>query len=457
MRYPGAILATALHNNSLPGASIDTEFVFVTTGSAGDLFPFLRMAVTLRERGCKVRLVAPELHAAMVHQAGVVFHGTCADPAVLDDKHLWHPLRGFAVVWRAVRPGLRELPRIMAQLAPGAPCVIIAHPLALHDAVLARDQASAPLAHERTWGASAGVPGAASQARRIRVVAAYLAPSNIPTVHDPLMLGPWRVPRWVPHGLRRWLWRQIAARVIDPVVLPDINTERSGAHLPPVDSLLALMRTGPDLSVTLFPPWFGPRQPDWPRPLACGDFALFDPDPAAQFPPDVDHFLRDGGAPLVFTHGTGNRQAQHFFAAATEATLALGRRAIFLTPHRDQLPPQLPPHILWQPYLPLRRCLEQAALLVHHGGIGTTAEALHAGVAQLVVPMAFDQFDNGARVVALGAGRMLAQRRLSARSLTAELSILLAPHAVGTAGAAGRLGKNEAWDTLMDAIAAQGN
>ena len=64
----------------------------------------------------------------------------------------------------------------------------------------------------------------------------------------------------------------------------------------------------------------------------------------------------------------------------------------------------LPAHVLWQPYVPLRAILPRCAALVHHGGIGTTAEALRAGVPQVIVPLAYDQFDNAARVTALQAG-----------------------------------------------------
>ena len=40
--------------------------------------------------------------------------------------------------------------------------------------------------------------------------------------------------------------------------------------------------------------------------------------------------------------------------------------------------------------------------MVHHGGIGTTAQALAAGVPQLIMPLAHDQPDNAARVQRLG-------------------------------------------------------
>lgn len=402
----------------------------------------MRIAQSLRARGQLVRLVAPALHEPMVQPTGIAFHGTAADPAVLDDPDLWHPVRGFAVVWRAVRPGLRELPGVLAQLDPGRRCVIIAHPLALPDAVLARDG----MADSQQQTQTDRAPGA-----RISVVAAYLAPSNIPTVHDPLTLGPFRVPGWFPHGLRRWLWSVVGARLIDPVALPEINAARATAQLAPVTSLFSFMREAPDLSLALFPAWFGPPKPDWSRPFVSGDFALFDPDPEAGFPAEVDEFLNGGEPPIIFTHGTGNRQSRRFFAHALGAISRLGRRAIFLTPHRDQLPDDLPPSVLWQPYLPLKRCLPRSAAIVHHGGVGTTAEALHAGVAQLIVPLAFDQFDNGARVQDLGAGAMLPHARLTQERLASALGQLLAAPAPVLAAS------SSDWDQMISAIEKMGN
>ncbi|MBC7453092.1 MAG: glycosyltransferase, partial [Massilia sp.] len=73
---------------------MDPHFVIVTTGSAGDLFPFLKLAAGLQARRQQVTFVAPSLHEPMVRQAGLPFHGTCADPTVLEDPDLWHPRRG---------------------------------------------------------------------------------------------------------------------------------------------------------------------------------------------------------------------------------------------------------------------------------------------------------------------------------------------------------------------------
>lgn len=376
--------------------------VLVTIGSAGDLFPFMRIALALREAGHRISFLGPVQHEPYVRGAGLPFHGLPADPAVLDHPDLWHPTRGFGVVWEATRPAMAAVPAYMATLPHDEPCAMLVHPLALPEADLCR----------------AARPG-------LRIAAAFLAPSNLPTVHDPLMLGPWRVPRWVPHGVRRRLWRSLAGRFVDPIALPGVNAARSAAGLAPVDSLLDTVMAIADLSIGLFPHWFAPTAPDWPRPLVRTGFPLFDPAPDAALSSQLRHFLGQGGRPLVFTPGTGNRQARAYFAHAIEAARLLGERAVLLTPHRDQLPAELPRHVLWQDYVPLRALLPQVAVLVHHGGIGTTAEALRAGTPQLAVPLAHDQFDNGARVQALGVGLSLPATRLNTRRLLAALERLL--------------------------------
>ncbi|MEH6438271.1 glycosyltransferase [Massilia sp. DD77] len=364
--------------------------VIVTIGSAGDLFPFLWMGTALHARGHQVDFLGPIQHEPYVTQAGLPFHGLPADPAVLDHPDLWHPTRGFAVVWQATRPAMAELPAFMDALPPGDARLLLAHPLALPEADLCR----------------AAHPG-------LKIAAAYLAPSNLSTVHDPLMLGPWRVPHWVPHGARRWLWRTLAARLLDPIALPDVNVARGRRGRPPVGSLIEHITGIPDLSVTLFPEWFAPTQPDWPQPLFRTGFPLYDPAPDAALSLSLQTFLAAGPPPVAFTPGTGNRQAGRYFAAAAQALRELGLRGLFLTPHRDQLPATLPDDILWQDYVPLQALLPHVAALAHHGGIGTTAEALRAGAPQLVVPLAHDQFDNAARVVALGAGASLHAARVT--------------------------------------------
>jgi sterol 3beta-glucosyltransferase len=64
------------------------------------------------------------------------------------------------------------------------------------------------------------------------------------------------------------------------------------------------------------------------------------------------------------------------------------------------------------------------AAVVHHGGAGTTAEGLRAGVPAVIVPFAFDQPFWGARVKALGLGpEPIPQKQLTAERLARALRI----------------------------------
>lgn len=58
-------------------------------------------------------------------------------------------------------------------------------------------------------------------------------------------------------------------------------------------------------------------------------------------------------------------------------------------------------------YVPFKALLPQLAAIVHHGGIGTTSQAMLAGIPQLIRPMGFDQYDNALRAVKLGVARQL--------------------------------------------------
>jgi rhamnosyltransferase subunit B len=379
-------------------------------GSAGDMYPFLHLARTLLARGHRVTLVGVQAHAGAAAAAGVPFHGLGTEAeyyALLDDPDLWHPRRGFGVIWRGMRASIDLLPEVIATLSQQDDCVLLAHPLTLPGAALAR-----------------------ARHPRLRVVAAWLAPTNLRSLHDPLLIGPLRIPRWLPLAWRGWLWRRVDAGVIDPVAVPDLNAARARHGLAPIAHFIDHIESVADAHLALFPPWFAPTPPDWPQPLSEGTFALYDPFLQAEPTPGLEQFLRAGSAPIVFTPGSGNRQAARWFERALAATRRLGRRAILLTPHREQVAPALPADVLWLPYVPLRALLPRVAALVHHGGIGTTAEALRAGVPQLIVPMAYDQFDNGARVQALAAGSVLAGWRARPRALAQALSGLLASEAI---------------------------
>jgi len=213
---------------------------------------------------------------------------------------------------------------------------------------------------------------------------------------------------------------------MNATTLPSLNAARAQYGLPPVTHFFRHMLDTPDASTGLFAPWFGPKQVDWPANFVDGDFPFQHGAASAPLAPELEAFLAQGDAPIVFTPGTGHQHAAEYFRTALAVLQRLGRRGLFMTPHQAQIPGDLPDSVLWQAHAPFSTLLPRAAAVVHHGGIGTTAEAMRAGIPQLVVPFAYDQFDNGWRVKRLNVGGILLAKRLTVRRLQRELKRLVA-------------------------------
>jgi rhamnosyltransferase subunit B len=380
------------------------HYVVISVGTHGDIHPFMCIARALQSLGRHVTFVSHSYYAALAKEAGFPFIGLGTDEdylRVLNNPNLWDPIKSFDAIFEKYGEGTSQILDAIRSLTLSSPPVVIAHPVAIPGAVIARDT------------------GVVSS-----VVSASLAPSNFKTCHDPLTLGPAPIPAWVPMSWRRALWRFVEWRYLDPAAMPQLNAIRRAAGLPALSSFLGQLAESPDLSLTLFPSWFGPAKPDWPSPLLQGDFQLFEARAEHALSPELLAFLGSGEKPLVFTPGSGNLHAHHFFKCALAATEQLGRRAIFLTRERSQVPVSLPKTVLWQDYVPLGKLLATTDIFIHHGGIGSTAEALRAGVPQVITPYAWDQFDNGERIRRLGVGDALPAKRLNAKKLARTLQAI---------------------------------
>jgi UDP:flavonoid glycosyltransferase YjiC (YdhE family) len=183
----------------------------------------------------------------------------------------------------------------------------------------------------------------------------------------------------------------------------------------------------------LFPEWFGPPQPDWPKALRLTSFPLYDEsDRQTQLAPDLQRFLSDGPPPILFTPGSANQQADAFFREAIGAVTQLGRRALLLTQYPSQLP-TLPAGVHHERYVPFSAVLPQCAAFVHHGGIGSLAQGLAAGIPQLTMPMGFDQPDNATRLARLGVGRWVLPGDFNAAHVAAALGALIDDRGVSDA------------------------
>jgi UDP:flavonoid glycosyltransferase YjiC (YdhE family) len=234
---------------------------------------------------------------------------------------------------------------------------------------------------------------------------------------------------------RRLLWRFSNTFMVDPLLAPPINKARATLGLSRVRDIATWWHS-PQSILGLFPDWFAPVMPDWPPNVTLAGFPLFDESNDEPLAPEVAAFLDAGPPPIVFTAGSAMRHGGEFFTAAVEACERLGRRGALLARFDGQIPTNLPASVRHFAYVPFSQILPRSAALVHHGGIGTTAQGLAAGIPQLVVPMAHDQPDNAERLKRLGVGGSLVPKRFNGRNAAEALGRLLGdPQVVAGANA----------------------
>jgi rhamnosyltransferase subunit B len=142
-------------------------------------------------------------------------------------------------------------------------------------------------------------------------------------------------------------------------------------------------------------------------------------------PSKLLEFLDEGDPPIVFCPGSAMRHAKDFFRVSLESCLALGRRAVFLSAYRAQVPSSLPHSVRHFDFAPFGQLLHRSALFVHHGGIGSCALAMQAGVPQLIMPMAHDQFHNAARIENLGLGYGIPRKQYITPMVSQKMRALL--------------------------------
>jgi rhamnosyltransferase subunit B len=163
----------------------------------------------------------------------------------------------------------------------------------------------------------------------------------------------------------------------------------------------------PKWKIGLWPEWFAPHDPEWLFKVSPVGF-IWDPDvEVGEIPREAKEFLTRGEPPILITHGTSKPDGAEFFTASIEACRNLGKKCIVVTPHDDLAVTYTDHNIRRYKYLPFASLLPYVMAIIHHGGIGTLNRAASAGIPQLVLAYGFDRPDNGTRIQRLGTGEYL--------------------------------------------------
>ena len=259
----------------------------------------------------------------------------------------------------------------------------------------------------------------------VNLATVHLQPSLIRSLIDQGMSGNIRISSAQPMWFKKAYFRFADWMLIDRALKGPLNAFRRTLGLTPVDRVMHRWLHSPQLVIGFFPSWFAAPQADWPPNTHLVGFPLWD-GLNREMPPEVEEYLNAGVRPLIFTPGSAAATMQTYFKESVDAARELGCRAMLVTNFLEQTPSSLPPGIRAFGYVPFSTVLPRAALLVYHGGIGTLAQTIKAGIPHLVVPNGHDQFDNGWRIEQLGLGRSIPQSRYRAQSVARAIRELLA-------------------------------
>lgn len=398
-----------MNAHCIPRHGMKKRIVFATFGSLGDLHPYLALGRELRARGHQPVIASFDAYREAVEREGLEF--AVMRPAVesvgdprLAMRKLLDPRNGPEyLVRRLFMPHIRESYEDLRRAATGA-SMLVTHPITF----------AGPLLAEREG---------------IHWVSSVLAPMSLFSAIDPpyFQAAPWL--SWARSvGVRPYralfsIVRRIARRWEAP-----LHEFRAELGLPSTRRVAQFEgQYSPSLNLALFSPLLQSSQADWPpNTIACG-FPLHDgPPPDASTRTALSDFLRAGEPPVVFALGSSAVMiADDFWTHAVTAARNLGRRAILVTGAAPESLSGLPESVRVFQYLPYSEVFPQAAAIVHQGGIGTLAQALHAGRPQLITPVAFDQPDNARRAIRLGVARAVPFQKVNARLLQAQLVPLL--------------------------------
>jgi UDP:flavonoid glycosyltransferase YjiC (YdhE family) len=369
------------------------RIVLSSIGTFGDINPLIAIALELKRRGHVPVMAAPALYETKIVPLGLEFR------AVRPDIDPQNTLMAEMIydVKKGTERGLREFlfPALRETYDD------------LLDAATKPERADLLLLGELNYAGPI-----VAEITGIKWASYLLAPLSFFSAFDPPVLPMYprlaRADKTVP-GMGRAMKR--LARLVSRKWPQPIYDLRDELGLTKGRNPLFDAKHSPYLVLALFSRALGTEQRDWPENTRITGFCYYDADAGnAKLPEDLEKFLDAGAAPVVFTLGSAAvLAAGKFYEVSAKAAMKLGVRAVLLIGRdpRNRLKQEVPETICVAEYAPYSGLFPRAALVVHQGGVGTTAQCLRAGKPMLIMPYSHDQPDNGRRMRRLGVARVI--------------------------------------------------
>jgi UDP:flavonoid glycosyltransferase YjiC (YdhE family) len=416
------------------------RIVLSNIGTLGDTNPLIALALELKRRGHTPVMALPAVYESRIRPLGLEFHAVRPDI----DPNNTLLVEMIYDIKNGTERGLRDFLFPSLRLTYDDLLDAATKPARADLLLLGELNYAGPIVAEVT-----GIPWASY----------VLAPLSFFSAFDPPVLPPYprlaRADRFVP-GFGRVIKR--VARFISRKWPEPIYELRRSLGLPKGANPLFDAKHSPSLVLALFSRVLGVEQEDWPPNTLITGFCYYDADAGNQaLPPNLEKFVSAGEPPVVFTLGSAAvLAAGNFYEVSAKAAIRLGIRAVLLigADPRNQLKTKLPESVCVAEYAPYSGLFNSASMVVHQGGVGTTAQCLRAGKPMLIVPFSHDQPDNARRMLRLKVGRILQRGNYTPFRVARRIKKMLATPLLAkrSESVARRLAKEDGVRTACDAL-----
>jgi UDP:flavonoid glycosyltransferase YjiC (YdhE family) len=416
------------------------RIVLSNIGTYGDTNPLIAIALELKRRGHTPVMALPAVYEPKIRPLGLEFH------AVRPDIDPTNTILAEMIydIKNGTERGLRDFLFPVLRQSYDDLLDAATKPVRADLMLLGELNYAGPLVAEVT---------------RIPWASYVLAPLSFFSAFDPPVLPPYprlaRADKMVP-GFGRVIKR--VARFVSRKSPETIYELRRELGLPKGANPLFDAKHSPSLVLALFSRVLGAEQKDWPANTLITGFCYYDADAGNQaLPPNLEKFMDAGEPPVVFTLGSAAvLAAGSFYEFSARAAIRLGIRAVLLigTDPRNQLKTALPESICVAEYAPYSALFNRAAMVVHQGGVGTTAQCLRAGKPMLIMPFSHDQPDNARRMLRLKVARVIQRGNYTPWRVARRLKKMLADPrlALRSASVARQLSHEDGLRTACNAL-----
>lgn len=344
----------------------------VCIDTRGGVQPYLGLGLGLSNAGHDVHIAAPEGFRGLVAPTGLRFHGLTGETE-----------------------GIMHSPEVRAAMEKG---FIATHKLMVEKAgEMMREHMKNVLAAcegcDLILGGFGGMLTGEAVAEKLRIpfLQAHLQPLASTGDYPGLLSLPGL--RWFgPHNrlshkfTRQVFWQPLRG------TLNRARKEVLGLPAAPFWGNVGKLTSPNDLALYGYSPSLLPPPRGWPSNIRVTGYWFLDRPTDWTSPPELEAFLNEGPPPVAVGFGSmASQDAEATAKLVLEAIRKTKQRVILLSGWGGMSADDLPPWAYLVHAVPHDWLFPRCIASVHHGGAGTTAAVLRAGVPSIIIPFAADQ------------------------------------------------------------------